>query len=140
MIDIRTKKDLKDLSVLEDPMIRIYIFLNEEGKIKIGKTKDIYKRYLSLCGSNGQGVEIYKAYCSSSTYLYTLENIMHDKFSKYRISGTEWFYDKSDPTGERIFLKATEELELLFSSAEYKKCNDLRKRLHEPKGGDICDH
>ena len=40
MIDIRTKKDLKEFPVLEDPMIRIYIFLNERVKImdRFGET------------------------------------------------------------------------------------------------------
>jgi hypothetical protein len=138
MIDERTGKNLKEFSILDEPMVRIYIFLNTDGKIKIGRTKDIYKRYLSLGGSNGQGIEIHKIYCSSATYLYTLENIMHDKFSRYRIPNTEWFYDKSDPAGEKLFLKAANELDTLFSSAEYEKCNETRKRLN--KGGDSCDN
>lgn len=143
MIDKRTGKDLKELSILEEPMVRIYIFLNNAGKIKIGRTKDVYKRYLSLCGSNGQGIEITKSFVSTGTYIFTLEETMHNKFSKYRISGTEWFYDKSDPTGEKLFLNAAKELELLFSSASYEKCNELRKTLHEKKmskGGDTCDN
>lgn len=134
MIDIRTKKDLKEFPVLEDPMLRIYVFLNAEGKIKIGKTKDIYKRYLSLCGSNSQGIELVSCIVSPGTYLYSLETIMHEKFDKYRISNTEWFYDKNDPSGKNLFSKASDELKQLFSSADYKKCNDLRKSLC--KGGD----
>lgn len=143
MIDIRTGKDLKEFSILEEPMVRIYIFLNSVGKIKIGRTKDIYKRYLSLCGSNGQGNEINKCLVSQSTYLYTLENIMHIKFNKFRIPNTEWFYDKSDPTGEKLFSEASEYLKLLFSSDSYKKCNNLRKKTLENniknKGGDADD-
>ena len=140
MIDIRTGKDLKEYAVLEEPKIRIYVLLNESGKVKIGKTKDIYKRYLSLCGSNGQGVEICKCFVSDETYLFSLEETMHNKFSHYRISNTEWFYDKKDSTGENLFMDATEYLELLFSSTGYERCNELRKKMYETKGGDKNDH
>lgn len=145
MIDERTGKDLKDYSILDEPKLYIYIMLNDVGKIKIGKTKNIQQRYQSLCGSNGAGNKIIKVLVSPSTYLYTIENIMHDKFSRYRIPNTEWFYDKEDPNGEMLFYKARKELELLFSSAEYKKCNNLRKKLSEEKfdkekGGEQVDH
>jgi hypothetical protein len=115
--------------------------LNDVGKVKIGKTKNIEQRYQSLCGSNGQGNKIVKLCCSPSTYLYTLENIMHDKFNKYRIPNTEWFYNKMDSTGELLFNTAVNELKLLFSSTDYKKCNELRKNLHleSKKVGENCD-
>ena len=138
MIDIRTGKDLKEFPVLEEPICRIYIMLNDAGKIKIGRTKDIYKRYLSLCGSNGQGIEIKKCFVSDETYLFSLEETMHNKFSQYRIPSTEWFYDKNDSTRESLFIDAMEYLELLFSSSEYERCNELRKMLY--KGGDMYDH
>lgn len=121
MIDIRTGKELKDISVLEEPELRIYVMLNNEGRVKIGKTKDIYKRYLSLCGSNSQGIEIITCLVSPSTYLYSIEIILHNKFNRYRIPNTEWFYDKEDPSGERLFQSACEELKALFSSTGYKK-------------------
>lgn len=145
MIDIRTEKDLKDYSILEEPKLYIYIMLNEAGKIKIGKTKNIQQRYMSLCGSNSAGDKIIKVYVSPSSYLYTLEQIMHDKFSQYRILNTEWFYYKKDPTGDFLFDKAVSKLNQLFSSADYKKCNDLRKKLCEEKamkeqGGDAYDN
>lgn len=138
MTDKRTGKDLKDISILEEPMIYVYIMLNSNGKVKIGKTKDIYKRYLSLCGSNSQGNEITDVFVSPCTYINTLETIMHDKFAKYRIPKTEWFHDKSDPDGTSLFYNAIKELELLFSSDDYKRCNDLRKSIY--KGGDSNDH
>lgn len=143
MIDERTGKDLKELYILEEPKLYIYAMLNSEGKVKIGKTKNIQQRYQSLCGSNGQGNKITRVYCSEETYLYTLENIMHTKFARYRIPSTEWFYDKEDPTGERLFANAVEELKLLFYSDSYKKCNELRKQAYEEKknkGGDADDH
>lgn len=143
MIDIRTGKDLKNIPILEEPKLRIYVMLNQEGKIKIGKTKSIYQRYLSLCGSNSRGVEITSVCCSPPTYLYTLESIMHNKFAKYRIPNTEWFYNKEDPTGEKLFENACEELKLLFSSTDYKNCNEMRKSMfmeHAEKVGGVNDN
>lgn len=144
MIDKRTGKDLKDILILEEPQLRIYIFLDEEGRIKIGKTKNIYQRYLSLCGSNSRGVEITDCMVSPSTYLYSLESLMHDKFTIYRIPNTEWFINKEDPTGNKLFEKACKELKLLFSSTDYKKCNNIRKQMCEKqilkKVGDVGDN
>lgn len=141
MIDIRTGKDIKEISILDEPKLYIYIMLNDAGKIKIGKTKNIQQRYQSLCGSNSAGNQIVKIFCSPSTYLYSLENIMHEKFDKYRIPNTEWFYDKDNTTGELLFNRAINELILLFSSASYRKCNDLKKKLYEVKqGGGNCDN
>ena len=140
MIDMRTYKDLNDLEVLPKGKLYIYIMLNDAGKVKIGKTHNIYKRYLSLCGSNGQGNKILKVYVSSSTYLYTIESIMHNKFNKYRIKGTEWFSDKNDSYGNVLYEKAVDELELLFSSDNYDKNNELRKSIYRKKSGDINDN
>lgn len=133
MTDVRTGKDLKEFPILEDPKLYIYVMLNDAGKVKIGKTKNIQQRYQSLCGSNGQGNQIIKLCCSPSTYLYTLENIMHSKFSKYRIPNTEWFYNKDDKTGEVLFNNAVNELRSIFSSADYKKCNEIRKQFCKNK-------
>ena len=141
MIDVRTGKDLKEYPILEEPKLYVYIMLNEAGKVKIGKTKNIQQRYQSLCGSNCAGDRIIKVCVSPSSYLYTLEQLMHDKFKKYRIPSTEWFYDKDNPSGELLFDRAVNELKLLFSSADYKKCNNLRKKLcEENKDGDKHDN
>lgn len=129
MIDTRTGKDLKDYPILEDGRVYIYIMMNDADRIKIGKTTNINQRYQSLCGSNSVGMELIKVCCSPSTYLHTLETIMHDKFRKYRIPNTEWFYDKNN-TGELTFEKVVGELHSLFSSADYKKCNELRKKMY----------
>lgn len=116
------------------------------GRVKIGKTKNVYQRYLSLCGSNSQGINIISCMTSPPTYLYTLETIMHNKFDKYRIINTEWFYNEEDPTGEILFKTICKELKLLFSSAGYKKCNEERKRYLEgihntiKKAGSINDN
>ena len=64
---------------------------------------------------------------------------MHNKFGKYRIPNTEWFYDDRN-TGELTFEKVVDELHSLFSSADYKKCNELRKSLVHKKEGDSNDN
>lgn len=145
MIDKRTGKDLKDYPILDEPKLYVYILHNQGGKVKIGKTKNIQQRYQSLCGSNSAGDSIDMVMCSPSTYLYTLETIMHYKFEKYRIPNTEWFYNKQDPTGEELFKSACEELRLLFSSAGYKRCNQIRKDFLESthkieKVGEVDDN
>ena len=140
MIDIRTRKNIKDFEVLPANELYIYIMLNDVGKVKIGKTQNIYKRYLSLCGSNGQGNEILKIYVSPATYLYTIESIMHNKFNKHRIKGTEWFLDKNDSSGNALFEKVVNELVLLFSSDNYNKNNELRKTIYRKKSGDTNDN
>jgi hypothetical protein len=132
MIDTRTGKDLKNYPVLEDGRVYIYVMVNSAGRIKIGKTTNIQQRYQSLCGSNSAGMEIINVCCSPSTYLYTLEPIMHDKFAKYRIPNTEWFYDEEN-TGELTFEKVVKELHSLFSSSDYKRCNEVRKQVVENK-------
>ncbi len=131
MIDERTKKDLKDLPVLDEPQVRIYVMLNSVGKIKIGKSKNVYQRYLSLSGSNGQGNEIIKVLVSPPTYLYTIETVMHEKFKEYRIPNTEWFYDENNVSGEELFTAAVKELRLLFSSEQYKLCNSIREEFNK---------
>ena len=146
MIDKRTGKDLKEYPILEEPKLYIYILHNQGGKIKIGKTKNIQQRYQSLSGSNSAGDCIDMVMCSPSTYLYTLEDIMHRKFKQYRIPNTEWFYNKEDPSGNILFETACEELRLLFTSASYKRCNEGRKNFWESthkktdKEGEINDN
>lgn len=143
MIDKRTGKNLKDYPVLEEPKLYVYIMRNDAGKVKIGVTKNIEQRYQSLCGSNSAGDNIVDVLVSPSTWLYTIERIMHDKFNKYRIPNTEWFYNKADPLGEILFTNACNELKLLFSSSGYKRCNEIRKEVWEnshKKVGDINDN
>lgn len=135
MTDERTGKDLKEYPVLEVPKLYVYVMHNEAGKVKIGITKNIQQRYQSLCGSNSAGDQIDKVLVSPSTYLYSIETAMHNKFHKYRIPDTEWFYDKEDPTGELLFNNATEELKLIFSSSSYKKLNAMRKEVEMKKLG-----
>ena len=142
MIDTRTGKDLKEYPILDEQKLYLYLMLNEAGKVKIGVTKNIQQRYQSLCGSNSTGDQIIKVLVSPSTYLYTLEPIMHNKFAKYRIPNTEWFYNKEEPSGKVLFENACEELKILFSSTDYKKCNELRKNMYlkDEKVGGVCDN
>lgn len=122
-------QELKKVPELGKDQYYIYAMENDIGKIKIGRTGNIYERYQSLCGSNSQGNKILKVYCSPATYLYCIENIVHQKFDKYRIKGTEWFYDENLRIEDVV-----NELELLFSSTDYEKCNLVRKEYMEKKG------
>lgn len=126
MINLRTGEELKDVKKLSPPMLYIYIMNTESGKIKIGKTTNIARRYQSLSGSNSQGNPITSVYCSKATSLYTIERILHDRFNKYRLTDTEWFFDKDDETRDRLFNRACNELENLFASKGYNLSNDLR--------------
>lgn len=139
MIDIRKGIDLKEYPILEEPKLYVYVMLNDAGKVKIGKTTNIQQRYESLSGSNGGGNKITKVCCSFSTYLYVIENILHNKFDKYRINGTEWFFDNLDTSGELLFNKVVEQMRLLFSSSEFKRCNELRKIIYEKSLNNIDD-
>ena len=141
MIDERTGKDLKDYPILETPKLYVYVMHNTAGKVKIGITRNIQQRYQSLCGSNCAGDHIDHVLVSPSTYLYSLEITMHNKFHRYRIPDTEWFYDKEDPSGESLYKNAVEYLKLLFSSTSYKKINAMRKEVEmkELTGGDFND-
>ena len=137
MIDKRTGKDIKDYPILEDSRLYLYVMHNNAGKIKIGVTKNVQQRYQSLCGSNSAGDKIIEMMVSPSTYLYALESIMHEKFKQYRITNTEWFYNKEDVSGDKLFNSACNELKSLFTSSEYKKCNELRKNMNQKKAGEI---
>lgn len=126
MKNIRTGTPIKEMNVLEAPMMYIYIMNTENGKVKIGKTTNIAQRCQSLSGSNSQGNPITAVYCSKATSLYTIERIMHDRFIKYRLENTEWFIDEDDVTKTRLFNMACKELENLFKSPSYNRANDVR--------------
>ena len=84
------KKEIKDIPELTDGMVYIYVLLNSAGSIKIGKTTNLPNRIQSLSGSNAAGEKIVDYYCSSATWLHSLEKITHDHFDYARMSG-EWF-------------------------------------------------
>lgn len=129
MIDINTGLELKNIPILEDEQVYIYAMLNTCNKIKIGITKNIQQRYQSLCGSNSQGNEIIKVYVSESTYLNNLEKMIHEHFGQFRLKKTEWF--ASNKFGILKYEEVIEYIEQLFSSADYKRCNEVRKRINE---------
>ena len=129
MIDIHTGLELRNIPILEDEQVYIYAMLNTCNKIKIGITKNIQQRYQSLCGSNSQGNEIIKVYVSESTYLNNLEKMIHEHFGQFRLKKTEWF--ASNKFGILKYEEVIEYIEQLFSSADYKICNEVRKRINE---------
>lgn len=129
MKDLRTGLDLKTIPILEDEQVYIYAMLNTCNKIKIGITKNIQQRYQSLCGSNSQGNEILKVYVSEATYLNNLEKMIHEHFDKFRLKKTEWFV--SNKFGVLKYEEVIEYIEQLFSSADYKRCNEIRRKIYE---------
>ena len=129
MKDLRTGLDLKVIPILEDEQVYIYAMLNTCNKIKIGITKNIQQRYQSLCGSNSQGNEILKVYVTEATYLNNLEKMIHEHFDKFRLKKTEWFV--SNKSGVLKYVEVIEYIEQLFSSADYKRCNEIRRKIYE---------
>lgn len=129
MKDLRTGLDLKVIPILDNEQVYIYAILNTCNKIKIGITKNIQQRYQSLCGSNSQGNEILKVYVSEATYLNNLEKMIHEHFDKFRLKKTEWFV--SNKSGVLKYEEVIEYIEQLFSSADYKRCNEIRRKIYE---------
>lgn len=118
-------EDIKDVDfpVLDNGQFYIYVLLNEpQENIKIGRTSNIQQRLTSLSGSNGGGNKIVKIAISDSTYLYTLERIIHQHFIKFRIPGTEWFDRLS-------FDQVVSYIDSLFQSHQYVHCNEVRKKF-----------
>lgn len=115
---------LKEVKVLDDGQIYIYVMLNTQNRIKIGQTTNIQQRLASLSGSNGAGEKIITLYCSPSTYVKSMEKAIHDHFHKYRIDGTEWFDDLD-------FTEVVEHINGLFYTKHYIVCNNERKKIIE---------
>ena len=69
----------------------IYVILNNNGDIKIGRSHDIISRIRSLSNSNAGGSHIVKVAVSPPTYLRTYEGSLHDLYNKYRVPNSEWF-------------------------------------------------
>lgn len=122
MNNVTIFNDIKTINLpkLEDIQYYIYALENDLGYIKIGITKNISQRTLSLSGSNGGGGRIIRVLVSQPTYLKTLERIFHTIYRDYRIEGTEWFKDI-------LFEDVTTKMNEVFNSNEYIKCNELRK-------------
>ena len=83
---------------------------------------NIKQRLQSLSGSNGGGNKITRIAVSEPTYLYTLERIVHQQFSQYRVPNTEWFFDE-----DLRFEDVVAYIDLLFSLPSYRTCNQVRK-------------
>lgn len=116
--------ELKNVPVLDNYQIYIYVMLNSQDKIKIGQTTNIVQRLQSLSGSNGGGEKIIRLYCSPSTYIKSMEKAIHNHFNKYRIQGTEWFKGLD-------FNEVVEHIDGLFYTKSYNTCNELRKSIAE---------
>ena len=121
--------ELKDIPVLDDGSIYIYVMLNHpQNNIKIGQTTNIIQRLQSLSGSNSGGNKIIKLWLSDPTFVISTEKAFHNHYDMYRILGTEWF-DGSKLTFEKV----VEYIESQFNTESYKVCNKLRKEQAENK-------
>ena len=119
-------KLLKQIPVLEDEQLYIYVMLSTNGNVKIGKTKNIVQRLISLSGSNGYGEKITTLYCSPATYLYSIEHTCHNHYDFARIPGTEWF------DGNKVdFNEVVEYVDGLFHSKGFETCNEVRRKFIE---------
>lgn len=116
--------ELKNVPVLDDGSIYIYVMLNTAMNIKIGQTTNIIQRLQSLSGSNSGGYPITKIALSDSTFVISSEKAFHNKFDKYRIEGTEWFEGKN-----LSFEEVVKELDSQFKTKSYETCNNLRKEI-----------
>lgn len=115
---------LKEVPVLEDGQIYIYVILNSTGNVKIGKTTNIQQRLTSLSGSNGGGAKISALYCSPATWIHGIEETCHNHYHFARIIGTEWF------DGNKVYFEeVVKYVDGLFHTKGYEICNELRRDL-----------
>ena len=116
-----------NVEAISDGQLYIYVVENNpQGNIKIGRSRNPKQRLQSLSGSNSGGNKIGRCAISDVTYLYVLEQMAHDHFEKFRISGTEWF------DGEQMtFEDAINFVESLFHREDYEHCNAVRKKAYE---------
>lgn len=105
-------KELKNINY-EKSQGYIYILYNPESNlVKIGRTKNPYKRFTTLSNQNGSK---FRYYISNQMFIdEIIEKIMHNKFSFKRKCG-EWF--------SITFDEAMDELNKLLNSEDFKKRN-----------------
>ena len=108
---------------LDDIQYYLYVIENDTLAIKIGISHDVSQRVLSLSNSNCGGAKILRVAVSPPTYLRTMEGIVHQKFSDYRVPNTEWFRGVTYET-------VVEYIESLFNQKNYNDLNETRKLLN----------
>lgn len=93
------------MNVIEKSKQCVYIILADNGKVKIGRTKDVKTRLSALKHSGGFEINDYynTEYCSNAYYI---EKEMHKHYSEFKKIG-EWF--------EISFPESVEYLKLIFS-------------------------
>ena len=118
-------KLLKEIPILEDEQLYIYVMLSSNRNVKIGKTTNIIQRLKSLSGSNGYGSKITALYVSPfSTYMQSIEGTCHNHYNYARIQGTEWF------DGSKVnFNEVVEFVDRLFHSDDFERCNEIRRKF-----------
>ena len=106
---------------LDDKQWYIYVILNSNGDIKIGRSHDVMARMKSLSNSNAGGNQIVKVAVSPPTYLRTYEGSLHEIYNRYRVPNSEWFKGLE-------FNTVVNEMEKFFNSGQFQRLNELRKQ------------
>lgn len=70
---------------------KVYLIRNEEGRQKIGMTKNLKVRIKSLSMASGQELTLVTTYCPHNVEYNKLERMLHNHYSDKRGIG-EWFH------------------------------------------------
>lgn len=102
----------------------IYIFLSENGNVKIGVSKNVTKRIKTIEGASGYKICDFfiTEKCSNA---YEIENELHKHFSRNRLYG-EWFN-----VDFREAVKATKEIYSRLSDFTKEKESEIDKEFLE---------
>jgi hypothetical protein len=85
----------------------VYFFKSGDGLMKIGRSRDVYKRYSSVKTACPTGVEILGYIKTEDSY--ELEKKFHDYFAKHRVNG-EWFALTTQEISDMYFQSMVKEL------------------------------
>ena len=105
---------------------QLYIYAIEnfpQGNIKIGRTTNPRQRFSSLSGSNNGGNIIKRVAISPMTYLYSIEEQLHNHYARYRLNNTEYF---SNITFDEVVAY----IDQIFDNPSYESLNNIRKKFY----------
>lgn len=131
-----TKEKLNDKTIEADELRdverppKIYIYnidsASENPELKIGYTKDVYKRYNSFKQTNKRGkIEMTKPLPGYTKNITTVENYIHNVFKKYRVAEEVFKVDLE--TAKLILIYIISITEILELTDEREIKNKLQK-------------